>query len=417
MRILIVSHYFPPEPMRVGDLALGLKERGNEVTVLTGFPSYPSGRLYPGYRMRLVQREDYHGVSVIRVPSFPDYSPAKVNRILNYLSFALMGSVLGPLLIRKVDRILVYQNSPFTMAIPAVVIRSLRGGELFLWVQDLWPETLAELNIIRNPRLLSVVDSLVRFTYRRCARIFVQSRAFIEPVAARGVPLERIEYLPNWAEDAYTPVSADAGFLEAEGLWDGFKVMFAGNIGIAQNLHVLLDAAEGLRENAQIRFVIVGDGSDFAAVKGSAERRGLTNVIFKGRQPVEKMPQYFAAADVLFVHLMRNPVFAKTIPSKLQSYMASGRPILAALEGSGAEVVLEAQAGVVCDPDDPNALREAVLKLWQMPKGDRERMGANARAYYERYFARALVLGRLQACLEGVKPNLMEKPQVTEPTR
>lgn len=399
MKILIVSHYFPPEPMRAGDVALGLQECGHEVTVLTGFPCYPTGRLYPGYKMKFLQFEDYHGIRVIRVPLYPDYSLTTIRRTLNYTSFALSASLMGPWLTGRPDSIFVFLNSPVTMAIPAVVIKALRSGRLFLWVQDLWPETLEALGILRNPRLLRLVGRMVRFLYGQAERILVQSRGFIDSVAARGVPRDRIEYVPNWAEDLYRVVPSDEAFLQAEGLTDGFKVMFAGNLGVAQNLPVLLDAAEALADHPEIRFIVVGDGSEYAALVEAARRRGLRTVVFKGRQPAHTMPQYFASADALLIQLKMNRVFEVTIPSKLQSYMACGRPIIAALAGSGAEIVSEAKAGVVCQPDNADALRDAILALWGKRTEDREQMGVNARRYYERHFDRRLILNRLQTIL------------------
>lgn len=399
MRILLVTQYFPPEPMRAGDLALGLRELGHDVTVLTGFPSYPYDRLYEGYRLRLVQREAYQGVHVIRVPSIGKYGPGRLKRVATYLSFACSASVLGPLLVGRPDWIVVFQNSPATMAIPAVVIKALRGSRLILWVQDLWPETLQALGVITYRGLLRLVDAMVRVIYRRSDVILVQSCGFVDSIITRGVPTARITYLPNWAEDIYQVLPFDEGFSRAEDLTAGFKVMFAGNIGIAQNLSLLLDVAETLHGHSEIRFIVIGDGSEFRSLNESARRRGLQNVVFKGRQPIEKMPKYFAAADALLVQLKMNPVFEVTIPSKLQSYMACGRPILAALSGSGAEVVSEAGAGIVCRPDDPQALRDAVLALWRMPREERELMGIRARRYYEQHFDRRLVLARIHQIL------------------
>jgi glycosyltransferase involved in cell wall biosynthesis len=388
--------------MRVGDLAVGLRELGHEVTVLAPFPSYPYDRLYPGYRYRLVQRETYHGVCVIRVLSVSKYGPSRVNRLLNYLSFAFSASVLGPLLVGRPDCVLVFQVSPITMAIPAVVIKALRGGRLVLWVQDLWPETLEALNVVRNHALLQLVDAMVRMIYRQCARVLVQSRGFMNAVATRGVLPNRIAYLPNWAEELYRVLPPDPEFMRAEGLDGRFNVIFAGNVGLAQNVGLLLDVARMLRGHPQIQLVIVGDGSEFPTLVERARSSGLCNVIFKGRQPLQKMPQYFAAADALLVQLRMNPAFAMTIPSKVQSYLACGRPILAALDGCGADVIREAGAGIVCRPEDAQALRDALLTLWRMPRQEREKMGTNAKRYYDRYFDRRLVLSRLDAILAGV---------------
>jgi glycosyltransferase involved in cell wall biosynthesis len=406
MRILIVGQYFPPEPVPLlGDLARGLRELGHDMTVLTGFPNYPYGRIYDGYRLRIYQREVQDGIHLVRVPIFPDHSYSKLKRSLNYASFAISATTLGPFLTGRFDRILVFQTSPVTMGIPAVVLRWLRGGRLLWWVQDLWPDTLEASEIGLGPQLMRALRWMVKTIYHHCDLVLVESPGFVPRILELGVRPDRVVYLPNWAEDTYGNSAYDHEFATAEGIQAGFNVIFAGTVGVAQNLEVVLRTAALLRGDPDVRFVIIGDGAMYGAMVDLARQLNLQNVVFKGRRPASQMPKFFATAGALLVHLRRAPLFAINVPSKLQSYLASGRPVLAALEGVGAQIVQDAHGGIVCDPDDPQALRDAVRRLRDMPKRDREVMGMNARQYYEANFARGLILSRLNELL-GAGPKV-----------
>ncbi len=406
MKILIVCQYFPPEPFRVGDLALALRDRGCEVTVLTGFPNYPKGKLYEGYRIKLYEYEDYHGVSVIRVPLYPDTSYSKLKRISNYLSFVASASLLGSFLIRphQYDHIITFQLSPVTIGLPAIAIKAAHFSQapIYFWIQDIWPESLEATGLAMEGAVIQIIRRLVNFMYRRSEKILVQSTGFIPKILESGIPPESVEFLPNWAEDLYQPVEPDLELAQHEGMADGFNVLFAGNIGTAQSLETTIEAARMLGDYPDIRFVILGDGANLENLKAAAQ--GLSNISFKGRRPLETMPKYFAIADALLVQLRRDPLFAITIPSKVQSYMACARPIIAGLEGSGAEVISEAEAGVVCEPEDAIALRDAVLSLYHMSPQERHRLGQNAKSYYDKHFSRARVIDRLiELMKEGSK--------------
>lgn len=399
MRILIVSQYFWPEAFRINDLAASLKKQGHEVSVLTGFPNYPGGKLFPGYSIRLFQRERYDGVSIIRVPLFPDTSYSFVKRAWNYLSFILSASLLGPFLIGRIDRIVVYQPGPITVGIPAIVLKYFKRAPIIFWVQDVWPDTLEATGLVRRRGILKAVRWLVNFVYRHCDVILVQSRGFIRRVTALGVCSQKIVYMPNWAEDLYRPVERDDELARKEDMTGGFHVIFAGNIGKAQDFDTLLAAAKLLRPHSDIRFVILGDGAMAEHYVKQAHADGLDNIIFKGRKPVESMPAYFALADVLLVLLKREPIFSLTIPSKLQSYLACGRPIVAALEGDAAAIVRESGAGVVCGPGDPIVLAQAILTVYRLTPAQRDALGKAGSAYYDAQFNRAKIVDRFEAIL------------------
>ena len=400
MRLLIVSQYFWPENFRINDLVADMVERGHEVTVLTGQPNYPSGRFFPGYGWTRRSTEHYQGARVVRVPLVPRGSAGAIRLALNYVSFAVFGALGVWLRLRgKFDAVFVFEVSPVTVGIPAIVASRRFKAPILFWVLDLWPESLAAAGGVQSPRVLRAVDRLVRWIYRNCARVLVQSRAFIPEIARHGVPHSNIVYFPGWGESLFQPLrQADSALLPP--LPDGFKVLFAGNIGEAQDLPAVLQAAGLLRDRVDIHWLIVGDGRMAAWAKAEGQRRGLSQVHFLGRHPLESMPHFYAAADALLLPLKREPIFALTIPGKLQSYLACARPILAMLDGEGARIVQESGAGLTCPAGDAEGLAAQVLKLAAMPGAERRAMGLSGRKNYEANFDRTRLFDQLETWLE-----------------
>jgi len=398
MKVLIVTQYFWPEDFRINDLALALRSRGHEVSVLTGKPNYPGGKYFPGYGFFGRVAEDYRGIRVNRVPLIPRGDGGSLRLLLNFLSFALFATLLAPLRCRGTfDAILVYEPSPVTVGLPALVVKWIKRAPVLFWVQDLWPETLSATGVVRVRWLLALVDRLVRFMYRRCELVLVQSRAFVPHVQAQGVPVEKTRYYPNTAEDLYRPVAVEERAPEREILPSGFRVMFAGNIGAAQDFETILAAAERLKSERDIQWVIIGEGRRYAWVAQEIARRGLRgSVRLLGRHPVESMPRFFALADALLVTLRNEPIFSLTLPTKVQSYLACGRPIVAALDGEGARVIEESGSGIAVAAGNAAALADAVSRLHRTPAPQREAMGRRGREYFEREFGRSMLVSRLE---------------------
>lgn len=395
MNVLVVTQYFWPENFLINNLAVDLVARGHDVTVLTGSPNYPDGRFFEGYGY-LNRQQVYHGVKVVRVPILPRGKGGGLRLALNFISFAVSGGIAGPLLCRgKFDLIFVFEPSPITVGIPALILKSLNSAPLLFWVQDLWPESLSATGAVKSEALLSIIEKLVSFIYRRCDRILIQSRAFFDSVVRQGGSPERILYFPNSAEKIFhtpLPISENASQLP-----EGFRIMFAGNIGAAQDFGTIIAAADILRSRRDIHWIIVGDGRMRAWAETEVRERRLgDNFHFLGRHPVEAMPSFFSSADALLVTLKKEPIFALTIPSKVQAYLACGRPVVAALDGEGAKIVDEAGAGFTCPAEDPDALARAVMGMYELPKGVREEMGEKGRRYYEENFDRDLLLDRLE---------------------
>lgn len=407
MRILVVSQYFWPENFRINDLVKEWVQRGHEVTVLTGIPNYPAGEVFDAYRQQPNSFAEYEGAKVFRVPMLPR-GTGGLRLMLNYLSFVLGGVIWGPWRLRclQADAIFVFEPSPVTVGLPAVWLGKIKKAPVVFWALDLWPETLAAIGVVRSPRVLAWVGNLVRFIYNRCTLVLGQSRGFLGSIAKYCDDKAKIRYFPSWAEDLFTNSSVQFA-PEVPDLPDTFTVVFAGNIGEAQDMPAVLDAAERLKENAGIRWVIVGDGRKSEWLRSEVVRRGLDKqVLLVGRFPVERMPSFYAHADALLVSLKRDPVFSMTIPGKVQSYLMAGMPLLGMLDGEGATVIREAQAGLTCDAGDSECLAEAVEALAAMPLEERQQLGMNGRRYAEQEFGRTELIDRLETMLaEAVQIN------------
>ena len=400
MRILVVSQVFWPENFRINDLATELRARGHGVTVLTGVPNYPGGRLFEEYARdpRAFSRLD--GVEIVRVP-IATRGRSRPRLLLNFLTFVVSAASIGVFKLRgrQFDAIFVFEPSPITVGLPAVVLKAIKKVPIAFWVLDLWPETLEAVGVVRAPLALRMVGYVVSFIYARCDLILAQSKSFIPRIAKYCKPNARIEYFPSWAEPLFAKAPSEPAS-EVPPLAGAFNVMFAGNIGVAQDFPTILTAAERLKHHSHVRWLVVGDGRMADWVKQEIDRRGLQQtVLMLGRYPVERMPSFYAHADALLVSLRDEPIFAMTIPGKLQSYLAAGIPVIAMLNGEGADVVERHQCGLTCRAGDAAGLAAAVLKLAASSKEERERMGRNGRRGSEHEFDRARLVAQLEAWL------------------
>lgn len=404
MNILVLTQYFWPENFRINDLVAGLVDRGHRITVLTGRPNYPTGKLFPGYGLLRPWSERYAGARVRRVPLVPRGPGGGRRLFVNYISFAVSAAVLGPMTVsRDIDAILVFEPSPITVGIPALVLKKITGAPLLFWLQDLWPESLSATGAVRSPAALKMVAQMVRRLYKRCDRILIQSRAFDAPVRRLGGRPAQIEYFPNSAEALYRPVEVASDAPERRLMPEGFCLTFAGNIGAAQDFDTIIGAACRLAGYPDIHFVIIGDGRMAERVGRAVDAHGLQRTVhLLGRHPAERMPVFFALSDALLVTLRRDPIFALTIPSKVQSYMACARPVVAALDGEGAKIIESAGAGMVCPSQDPARLADAVRTMALLPARARREMGRNGRRYFEAEFERETLMDRLEGWLQEV---------------
>jgi lipopolysaccharide/colanic/teichoic acid biosynthesis glycosyltransferase len=414
MRVLLLTQWFDPEPTLKGLLfAQELQRRGHDVQVLTGFPNYPGGKVYDGYHIRAMKREVIDGVPVLRVALYPSHDGSAAHRVLNYVSFAGFATI-GALFLRKPDVAYVY-HPPATVGVPALLLKAFRGVPFVYDVQDLWPDTLAATGMLSNSRILGVVDVWMRLIYHASAKIVVLSGGFRDAVASRGTPRDKITVIHNWAaENPIHPQDPGSARSEELGFAGRFNVVFAGTMGRAQALSTVLDAADLLRNEAEIRFVLIGGGIETDDLKAEADRRQLGNVTFMPRRPLHEIGEILALADALLVHLQDDPLFEITVPSKTQAYLMAERPILMGVRGDAAALVQEAGAGIVFEPQHPDQLAAAVLALKAMSVEDRRRLARNGSQFYRDNLSLETGVSKFLNIFEEA---LLTKPRLTAAQR
>lgn len=394
IRVLLLTQWFEPEPTFKGmDFARELIRQGFEVEVVTGFPNYPGGKIYPGYSLKWLQRELIDGVQVTRVPLYPSHDQGAVGRVLNYVSFAASSLFYGWFAAKRPDVIYAY-HPPLTVGITAVLIRLFRRVPVVYDIQDMWPDTLRATGMFSNEKALNVVSRVCDWVYRRADQLVVLSPGFKRLLIERGVPAGKIEVIYNWcAEDSLT---ASQGIVpEAFFGQDKFRILFAGNMGKAQALDAVLDAAELLQEQApNLNFVFLGGGLELKHLQQLVANKSLRNVIFLPRVPMAEVGSYLNIADALLVHLKKDPLFAITIPSKTQAYMAVGKPILMAVDGDAADLVRDSGCGQIAESENPQAIADAALSLMQASLDERNAMAINSRRFYQEKLSLRVGAGR-----------------------
>jgi glycosyltransferase involved in cell wall biosynthesis len=386
LKIIILSQFFDPEPTFKGlTFAKALRERGHLVTVITGFPNYPGGKVYPGYKMSLLRREDMDGVPVFRVPLFPSHSRSRIGRVLNYISFQFSATVACAFLSAKADLIYVYHPPP-TVGLAAVFGRLWRRIPIVYDIQDLWPDTLKATGMISNDFIIGIIGKVCLWIYRRTAKIVVLSPGFRDRLIARGVPAEKIEIIYNWCDEKALAGFSPLSHVVSDDMEGRFNVVFAGNMGKAQGLRAVIDAALAIqsRGHDKILFTFVGGGIEIPDLRGYVEERGVKNVRFLPRMPMTEIGSVLRLADVLLVHLKDDPLFEITIPSKTQAYMAFGKPILMAVRGDAAELVKRAGCGFAVEPENPAELSGEIIRLSRMAVSELEAVGASGGSFYRR---------------------------------
>jgi colanic acid biosynthesis glycosyl transferase WcaI len=400
-RLLILSIYHDPEPIpKTGELARELQRRGHDVTVVTAFPHYPSGRLYPGYRLALWRRERLAGVRVLRTYIFPYHGSRSVLRMVNYVSW-MLSSVQAAWLTPRCDVLYVW-HPPLTVGVSAWIISKLKRVPFVYDVQDLWPESALASGLMREGRLVRFLYRLADWVYRRAPRILVVSDAAKAYLESRGVEASKISVTPHWV-DLQPFAAPTVRDVRGEFGWgDDFVVMFAGNLGMVQGLETVIAAAARLEASAAdsgVRFVFVGDGADRPRLEALIAGQGVRSITFAGRHPAAEMPAFMRAADALLVHLRPSEIADHAIPTKILSYMAAARPVVCATGGAAADLIRAADAGVVTPPGDAEALAAAVLGLAACSADERARLGQNGRRHLEAHFEKGAVIDEYERLL------------------
>lgn len=398
MRVVLLTQWFDPEPTFKGlTFARELVRQGFEVEVVTGFPNYPGGKVYPGYRTRLIQREEIDGVRITRLPLYPSHDGSVFGRIANYASFAASSLLYGLFWMKRPDVLYAY-HPPLTVGVTASLLRLFRRIPVVYDIQDMWPDTLRATGMMNNEKVLSVIEKVCRWVYRRVDHLVVLSPGFKRLLIERGVPAQKLEVIYNWCEE--DGLNAPAGacppdFPDAS----RFRIVFAGNMGKAQALGAVLEAASIVAvSRPDICFVLVGSGVALDGLKREVAKRRLTNVLFIPRVPMSEVGAILAGADALLVHLKDDPLFAITIPSKTQAYLAIGRPVLMAVPGDAAALVQSAGCGVSAEPENPQSIAAAAIRLAETPADERQAMGARSRDYYWKHLSLSVGVGHFAEC-------------------
>jgi colanic acid biosynthesis glycosyl transferase WcaI len=404
MRILLLTQYFPPEAgsaaAKMAEMAEYLQNRGHQVEVVSQIPSYPQGVVYPGYKGAWYRREQKNGVCTKRTWSYasPERDRFKP-RLANYVSF--MGTALAAMLAGdRPDLMLVY-SPPLFLGLTAAWAGAIWDCPFIFWVNDLWPRAALSLNFMQEGPLYRWACALESYIYRRAARIFVYSGQMLEEVVRGGASLAKLECHPLWIDTrVFHPDPEGAAQVRQEYGWQGkFVVLYGGNLGLAQGLDVLIESARLLRDNQDIYFVLLGGGVAKDNLADLVAEYRLGNVEFIPHRPKEQVPAFFSAADLLFAHLKAAPHRVGTVPEKILAYMACGRPVLmAAQEGAALEVIRKHRCGLTAPPDNPEAVAQAILSLYQDPSRV-EPLGRAGRRAVASHFAGPVVLTAMEASM------------------
>lgn len=381
-KLILLTQWFEPEPTFKGLVfAKALQRSGFAVEVVTGFPNYPGGKVYDGYRVRPMTREVIDGVHVTRLALFPSHNQRALSRIANYLSFCLSSFLYLTFVSRRADIVYVY-HPPLTSGIAAAAAKFFRRTPTVIDIQDLWPDTLAATGMLDNPHILKIVGAVCNWVYRRMDHIVVLSPGFKTMLTARRVPAGKIDVIYNWADEASIskPTDDRTAAIPNDGK---FRVLFAGNMGRAQALDTAIDAAKILTTRApNLELCFLGGGVEVTRLERRVLDERIANVRFLPKVPMAEVGNFLAAANALLVHLRADPLFEITIPSKTQAYMAAGKPVLMGVSGDAADLVLKSKAGLHFAPENPAALAAAIEKLATLDISDLEKMGENGRNYY-----------------------------------
>lgn len=370
-KALIIGEAFYPEDFLINDLVKQWKLEGYEMEVLTSSPSYPYGKVFEGYRNKLYQATDFEGIKVHRFPVVEGYQDSTILKVLNYLSFVFFSFWVVLLIGRRFDRVFVYQTGPLTVALPGVWIKKLFGAKLTIWTQDLWPDTVYAYGFKKTKFLKWVLNNLVGHVYRNCDHIFISCKGFEERIR-EYVSDRPIRWVPNWPIIIFEKV-------EPIKLPGKFNFTFTGNIGKVQNLINVVKAFKPVEQKYPEAFLnLVGNGSYMTEVKASVEELKLQNVHFPGRRPVEEMPAYFEASDVLFLSLVDYPIYDYMIPSKFPTYLTAQKPIFAIMKGEVPKMVAEYNIGLSAHPKNIEEITKGFIGFLKMKPDERTKLSVNA---------------------------------------
>ncbi len=403
MKILFVSQYFYPETFKGNDIVFDFVKRGHEVTVVTAKPNYPEGKFHEGYSFFGKKEEIIDGVKVIRTPIYPRKNGKGIHLILNYFSFIWFSYFTCLFRVKgKFDIIFVQQLSPVTMALPGIWLKKKKKAPLVLWVLDLWPESIIAASNIKEGKIIKLLDKLVKFIYNKSDVILISSKCFEDSILEKLQDKnKKIIHFPNWAEDVFTQIDKN---ISVPDLPVGFNIMFAGNVGESQDFETILNAAK-LTIEENINWVIVGSGRKMDWIVKEVQDKKMSNIHLMGRHNLESMPFFFKKADAMLVSLKDEPIFALTVPAKVQAYMASGKIILGVLNGEGNNLINDSKCGLAVSAGDYQLLVKKAIELKNLSQENKKQMESNSINYYQTYFSKKMLFDKLELILKNSLDN------------
>jgi glycosyltransferase involved in cell wall biosynthesis len=399
MRILVISQYFFPENFRINDLVFSLFKRGHQIEVLTGKPNYPNGDYFSGYSWSGPNKEEIQGIKVYRANLVLRKKAGGVRLFLNYISFVLFGLLKIFKIKGKFDKIFIYAPSPITVGILGIIAAKKFECKSYLWVHDLWPESVKVAGGVSNKVILGVVNYMTKNIYKFTNLILVQSPDFKDYIKDQNVSENKIIYYPYYAEDFYKAVEIEEEYKDL--FPSGFNLVFAGNIGVAQSFDTIIHAFE-LLKNKNINLVILGGGRDKERVQKIINDKGISNKFyFLGSFPAKEMPNFFACSDALLITLKKADIFSYTIPGKLQSYLACGKPIIGSLDGIGSRIITSSKSGYASEAENGKLLADNILKVYNASKSQKEMFSSNAIKYFKDNYSKDSLLDEIENILEN----------------
>lgn len=401
MKILVFSQLYSPETATITDLCRDLSRKGHDVTVMTGLPNAPGGKIFLGYGYFSKLREDIDGVDVRRNWLVPRGSGSNLRMVLNYLSFVLFCSLgLFRLKGKTFDVVLVNQLSPITVALPAILYKFIYRKKLVMWVHDLWPDSVIAAKAMSKGYAYKAIGQIVKFIYSHVDFFLPQSIAMLKTLEDRGIPKKLMKFTPNPIDDIFSSPNTTTSKQAMDRPNNPCRFMFAGGIGSAQDFDTILHAASLALAEVDLRILVVGDGRALERAKALANDLGINKEVeFLGRHPVETMPSFYSQADFMLVTLLDEPIFSVTVPLKVQTYMSAGKPIICNVRGETARVINLAKCGFSVPPEDPNALAEAIVTAAKTSDVERLKMQDSARKYFNQNYSKDVIINSVEAVL------------------
>ena len=395
-KILIITECFYPEEFKINDVALSWKDKGYDVDVLTLVPTYPLGKIFPGFRNSFFRKDEYQGINIFRLRAVTGYRDSAIKKILKYINFMIFGSITAIFIGRRHDYVFGFNVGSLTDMVPAVVIRKLYKKPVMFWAQDVWPDSVYAYGFKKTRLLSTLLDVFVKFMHHNITAIAISSKGFeskLEPYIKKGL---KFVYAPNWADDL--DMDIDPVVLSTT---QKVHFTFAGNVGKVQNLENIIGAFCLLSDEYQKRskLNIIGDGSNLINLKKLSNNN--PNIIFHGKQMREDMAKFYKASDFLIVSLINEPIFSVTVPAKTQTYIAAKKPILAIINGDVADIVNDNKLGVCADPSNVDVIKEAFEKCIDMTENEKSKFIINNTKLLETTFNKDTIINNLTNQLVG----------------